>query len=86
MNGVGSVSSSSYHAAGRNLLVSFSSGRIFVFSCVPPELAGQWRAVDDKTLFFEARISGYFKWLEISNGKLIHDLDSPDPFVRRHAA
>jgi hypothetical protein len=86
MNGVGSVSSNSYHAAGRNLLVSFSSGRIFVFSWVPPDLAEQLRVADDKTLFFEHRICGNFRWLEISDGKLIRDFDSPDPFAHRHAA
>lgn len=83
---LGSVASNSYHAAGTNLLISFSSGRIFVFSWVPPDHAEQLRAADDKTLFSEHRICGTFKWLEISDGKLIRDFDSTDPFARRRAA
>lgn len=80
MKGIGAVCSSAYHSIGSNLIVSFDSGRMFVFSGVPFDIAAPMNESDDLTAFFNARIRGQYRWIEIAQGRIVRDSEEADPF------
>lgn len=80
MKGIGAVCSCAYHSDGSNLIVSFNSGRMFVFSGVPADVGAQMGESDDLTRFFNAWIHQKYRWVEIVQGKIVRDSEEFDPF------
>jgi hypothetical protein len=80
MKSIGTVCSCAYHSDGSNLIVSFNSGRMFVFSGVPADVGAKMGESDDPTRFFNAWIRRNYRWVEIVQGTIVRDSEEFDPF------
>jgi len=57
----------SYDDTLRELLITFNSGRRYVYFKVPPEVAADFKAAFSKGTFFNAYIRDYFNFDELES-------------------
>ena len=56
----------SYHESARRLRVTFTSGDVYDYDGVPPEVEAEFRAAFSKGRFFAARIRDRYRFERIS--------------------
>jgi hypothetical protein len=61
-----------YDHAARQLWVEFTTGRRYVYSDVPHEVADAFRSAFSKGVYFNSRIRDNFRYREISRAEETH--------------
>jgi hypothetical protein len=75
MQGAEKIISTEYDAAAEQLVVTFESGRSFVFADVPAIVAGLLAVEADPVTYFEGWIRGQFTWTELETDTSVQFVD-----------
>ena len=59
------IASHSYDPAARELTIAFTTGRVYVYRDVPPELVAAFAIALSKGAFFNVRIRDHYRCREI---------------------